>query len=186
MAEPSKIFVIGMFKTGLPTLHVALWKMGLKVFMNNPCYFSEWWLKDIEASVEKNPDATKFYPDIIEGMKGFDVGIYHPFMYIYPWLDVTFPGSKFLLTQRDVTGVIKTTSDQSQNFKDITISETKVSDRYLSHQASVMAYFKDNPNLLAMNFDTGDGWNKLCSFLGTDIPQENFPASDTGDFKITP
>lgn len=181
-----KIFVIGMFKTGLPTLHVAFWKMGLKVFVNNPYYFTDWWLKDIEAEGEKTPDATQFYPDIIEGMKEYDVGMYHPFMYIYPWLDTTFPDSKFLLTQRDPVDVVKTTSAQVQNFKDVIISDTKVSDRYLNHQASVMAYFNGSPNLLAMNFDTGDGWAKLCSFLGVDIPQENFPASDTGDVKISP
>ena len=40
----------------------------------------------------------------------------------------------------------------------------------------INTYFKNRPNdLLVMNICEGDGWEMLCPFLGTDIPDVPFP-----------
>ncbi len=48
--------------------------------------------------------------------------------------------------------------------------------RYNDHNKEVVEYFKDRPNdFLIMDFSNGDGWEKLCPFLGCDIPKIDFP-----------
>ena len=39
-----------------------------------------------------------------------------------------------------------------------------------------MKYFRERPqDLLVLDFAKGDGWEKLCRFLGADIPESEFP-----------
>jgi len=169
----SKIFVIGMFKTGLASTEVALEKLGLKVYRNNPYQINQWLQKDIMelASDEFNLDIAEFNTDIIEGMKTCDAGSHHPFMFIYPWLDETFPGSRFILTQRDVSHVIRSTNNVIQFCKKGMVSNQKISDRYTFHQGQVLNYFKNRQkDLLIMNYENKDGWIKLCSFLKIPCP----------------
>ncbi len=48
--------------------------------------------------------------------------------------------------------------------------------RFEQHNKEVIDYFKDRPNdLLVLDLAKGDGWEKLCSFLGADIPNVPFP-----------
>ena len=47
---------------------------------------------------------------------------------------------------------------------------------YRKHRQGILEYFKDRPeDLLIMDFAYGDGWDKLCSFLSKEIPDEPFP-----------
>jgi len=47
---------------------------------------------------------------------------------------------------------------------------------YDIHHRIIREYFKDKPyNLLELNIVNGNGWEKLCSFLGLEIPQTEFP-----------
>jgi hypothetical protein len=40
----------------------------------------------------------------------------------------------------------------------------------------VKEYFRDRPDdLLVMNICAGEGWEKLCPFLGLAIPKVKFP-----------
>jgi hypothetical protein len=49
---------------------------------------------------------------------------------------------------------------------------------YRLHQKNARDYFRDRPqDFLVMDICNGDGWEKLCPFLGiSDIPQKPFPA----------
>jgi len=184
MPEIPKIFVIGMFKTGLASTELAFYKLGYRVFRNNPFFLLKWFDKDIMVSNGEYLDETQYNSDIIEAMNRFDVGSHHPFMFIYPWLDTTFPNSKFILTQRDVGHVIKSTMNQIKYVKDFRsiYSEDKIASRYLSHQSSVIDYFKGSKNLLTMNYEQGDGWGKLCEFLNIPAPKTDFPHDHKGDY----
>ena len=52
-------------------------------------------------------------------------------------------------------------------------------DRYKNHNREVNEYFKDRPDdLLVMDVTAGDGWEKLCPFLGVDIPDIDFPPAN--------
>jgi hypothetical protein len=45
-----------------------------------------------------------------------------------------------------------------------------------THQRNVLWYFQDRPSdLLMFDLCGGDGWEKLCSFLGKPIPDQPFP-----------
>jgi hypothetical protein len=44
------------------------------------------------------------------------------------------------------------------------------------HRAEVSEYFEGREDkLLVMNFERGDGWAKMCAFLGEDVPATDFP-----------
>ena len=50
-------------------------------------------------------------------------------------------------------------------------------DAYLSYDKRVRHFFRDKPEnrFLEMNIVDGDGWEPLCEFLETDIPDRPFP-----------
>jgi len=50
--------------------------------------------------------------------------------------------------------------------------------RYLEHNALVMATIAPE-RLLVMDIGAGDGWQKLCPFLGYDVPNVAFPHEHT-------
>lgn len=51
-------------------------------------------------------------------------------------------------------------------------------DYYNKYNNEVRNYFNGKDNFLEMNIEDGDGWNKLCSFLGESIPDMPFPHSN--------
>jgi hypothetical protein len=103
-------------------------------------------------------------------------------------LDRWYPGSKFILTTRDVDGWLDSRERHvranqqrvaSGEYKGswLTIDrEAWMAERSAHHEA-VERYFADRPEgLLAMNIVGGDGWEELCSFLGRrPVPREPFP-----------
>jgi hypothetical protein len=49
-------------------------------------------------------------------------------------------------------------------------------ERYERHNREVLEYFKDRPgDLLVFDIPKDVGWEKICNFLGHDIPNEPFP-----------
>lgn len=59
-------------------------------------------------------------------------------------------------------------------------------DYYRRHNESVREFFKENNaehRLLDICFETDDSWNRLCNFLGTSVPEQSFPKSNTHDQK---
>jgi hypothetical protein len=54
-------------------------------------------------------------------------------------------------------------------------------DRFNAHNDGVQAYFKDRPqDLLVMTLAGGDGWERLCPFLGTKTLTTPFPHANKG------
>ncbi|MDH3690103.1 MAG: hypothetical protein OEU36_11565 [Gammaproteobacteria bacterium] len=52
---------------------------------------------------------------------------------------------------------------------------------YLSRNEGIKEYFRDRPDdLLVVDWENGDGWPELCSFLGTEIPSVGFPQENIG------
>lgn len=50
---------------------------------------------------------------------------------------------------------------------------------YHRHHADVRRYFADRPDdLLEMRIAEGDGWEKLCPFLGVEVPDGEFPRTN--------
>ncbi len=111
----------------------------------------------------------------------------NPWPIIYKELDAKFPDSKFILTVREPELWLKS---QVRHFGR---NETPMRKwiygvgcpenneniylrRFENHNNDVLCYFNNRPqDLLVMDLAKGDGWKKLCSFLGTDIPNIQFP-----------
>ena len=169
----TKVFCIGLPKTGTTSLGVALQKLGYQVTGPNG-------LQD--PKIEENA-----IPMAFELAEQFDAFRDTPWPVIYQELDKQFPGSKFILSLRDPESWILS---QVRHFgrKETPMrqwmfgagcpegNEAIYMQRFDEHKKSVLRYFKNRPqDLLVMDFDQGDEWEKLCSFLEIDSPDIAFP-----------
>jgi len=126
-------------------------------------------------------------------LRDLDGGADNGVLIFYKYLDFKFPGSKFVLTIRDLESwlvsaeyassifPIKGMDDDTPIMRRMILYETVTFDRqkyiaaYERHHADVRRYFAGRSDLLEMNLADGDGWDKLCPFLGLDPPAEPFP-----------
>jgi hypothetical protein len=169
----AKVFCIGFHKTGTSSMGVALRELGYKVTGPNGVH---------DPDIAKNV-LTMAY----EVAEEFDAFQDNPWPFLYREMDARYPGSKFILTSREPDSWIKS---QVRHFgtretpmrqwiygvgcpegnEDIYINRMK------SHDEEVKDYFKDRPDdFLVMDLPRGDGWDKLCPFLGADVPTNSFP-----------
>ena len=178
--DNTKIFCIGFHKTGTTSLAEALRILGYKVTGPNGVR---------DPNIAQN--ALKISDLLISKYDAFQD---NPWPVIYKELDKKYPGSKFILTLRDPQAWIRS------QIKHFGTHETPMRKwiygsgapkgneniyikRFNQHNQEVISYFRDRPgDLLVMDFAEGDGWNKLCSFLGKRIPGAPFPHSNaSGD-----
>lgn len=106
---------------------------------------------------------------------------------LFKELDITFPGSKFILTVRDegawwssVLGHFGRNSDVMQQLvcgADTGApfgNELRYRRIYSEHDSHVRCYFSGrDADFLELNFSSAVGWSELCEFLGrpaADIP----------------
>lgn len=117
--------------------------------------------------------------------------------YRFEELDQRFPGSKFILTERSEFGWLRSyeqfRSQQIAVGKELPMMREARRSReiiygtqefdpevwirgYRRHGQRVREYFANRPgDLLVMDIPSGDGWEKLCPFLGKAIPSTPFP-----------
>jgi hypothetical protein len=169
----AKVFCIGFHKTGTTSLEVALNQLGYRV---TGCFGT----KDPRIS-------EKVYDMADELVQKYDAFEDNPWPVIYKELDQKYPGSKFIHTIRPAESWIKS------QVRDFASTNTPMREwiygvgcpegneaiyvaRYERHNREVEEYFKDRPDdLLRFDLPRGDGWEKLCPFLETDIPDKPFP-----------
>ena len=46
---------------------------------------------------------------------------------------------------------------------------------YREYNRGVLEYFQGRDDLLVMDIEQGDGWDKLCDFLGCPVPDKPLP-----------
>jgi hypothetical protein len=110
----------------------------------------------------------------------------------YKYLDYKFPNSKFVLLMRDLKPWLDSAEyihghepvDRSEDlvimrrmllYGTAVFDREKFIDAYHRHHDDVKRYFHNRPeDLLEMNITSGDGWEKLCPFLGLPIPDHPF------------
>lgn len=176
-----KIWGIGLSKTGTTSLAHALEILGYK---------------------------TKDYPGIahyragdlssvdLEVVDAYDALTDTPIPSFYRELDARYPNSKFILTVRDRDGWLKSCKKQfteqlaakqneahNQLFMDLygctAFDEQKFLSGYERFVSGALEYFKNRPHdLLVINVVAGEGWEKLCPFLGQPIPEIPFPKAN--------
>lgn len=176
-----KIFGIGLSKTGTSSLASALQMLGFKV-------------KDYPGiEVYRPGDVSSIDRDLLEA---YDALTDTPIPSFYQALDRAFPGSKFILTVREREGWLRSCQKQfterlaakqneahNQLFLDLygttVFDAVKFTAGYDRFVAGVMDYFRQRPaDLLVMDIAAGEGWEKLCPFLGRDIPEVPFPKAN--------
>lgn len=166
-----KIFGIGLSKTGTTSLSEALNILGIKSIHKPRKEF----LKEKERGLP--------YFSTLKGYYGFTD---FPCWYIYKELDRLYPGSKFILTERDPEEWYESRKKHYQRRLDEGIklnwdmSENSMK-KMIKHNKEVMEYFENRPeDLLILNIIDGEGWEKLCPFLKRKIPKVPFPRKNVG------
>lgn len=183
---PTRIFGIGMHKTGTTSLHHAFGILGLK----SAHWQTAPWAKHVWREVTQNgrsPTLERFYC-------ACDL----PIPLIYQQLDRAYPGSKFILTIRDEWKWLKSVANhwnpernpfRHQWDSDVfthrvhnllygrrDFDPTTMLNRYRQHNAEVLEYFRGRENdLLVMDIDAGHSWPELCRFLNVPVPNEPYP-----------
>lgn len=180
-AMNSKVFGIGLSKTGTTSLAKALEILGYKT-LDNP---------GIERYLAGNIDSlNKELLDTYEAITDT------PIPSFYRELDQHYPNSKFILTIRDMNDWLLSCKKQftpkladKQNtahnnlFMDLyqttVFDEEKFRSGYQKFVSSVLEYFSDRQgDLLVFDVSAGHGWVELCSFLEKPLPNVQFPKAN--------
>jgi Sulfotransferase domain len=170
-----KVFCIGEPKTGTQSLAAALRFLGFR---------HKGWDRDLWDEFERGDHAAVY--EAADRFESFDSG---PWGALYKELDRRYPGSKFVLSIRDRESWSRSHErhfaadgeGQRQirpNFwiADYAAKRDEIVRRYEEKNADVIAHFADRPaSLLVMDVCGGDGWERLCPFLGLRVPSRPFP-----------
>ncbi len=183
----SKVFGIGWAKTGTTTLGECFKTLGLNHQSQR---------LDLVLDLAKN-DLSR----ILELAKEKDSFEDWPWIILYQELDEAFPGSRFILTQRDSKNWLLSYQNMIQKKRQVSeklnairrilyslpfpdVSERDLVERYNQHNEEIMLYFQDRPDdLLVVDWEKGDGWETLCQFLGKEIPDAPFPHKNKGTYQ---
>ena len=185
----SKIFGVGLNKTGTNSLNEALKILGFRSihYPHDEKTYNELSMGNFKLSIMDHYDAAN------------DLSI-APY---YSELDQVFPNSKFILTVRDKQGWLKSNInhwshnkylyDESielgykQKFgRFVTLATfgcyqfnaSRFSMVYDRHCQNVVDYFGDR--VLVYDICGGQTWEPLCEFLNIDVPEDPFPHSNKG------
>lgn len=178
----SKIFGVGMPKTGTSSLHRALQILGF-----SSCHFphDDTTVKELELGNYRLSILDKY--DAISDV---------PVPAIFAQLDQSWPGSKFILTEREVDSWLD--SCEHAWFNEDKAMPRRKHYRYFyrallygcagynrdrfrwvfnKHTELVKEHFSGDKEqqLLVLNIAGGEGWDKLCPFLDVPIPDQEFP-----------
>ena len=187
----TKIICIGVSKTGLSSIARALQKLGFTHIGYDEKLWQEYKSGNFQPILETAKqyetftDAPWHAPDL-HPVRGPD---------FYKILDEEFPNSKFILTIRDAI----TWKESHKNWwiqkrgkyipPELTIyypdgySQTTATRLYRERNKSIIDYFRGRFNdLLIINICAGEGWDKLCQFLGKEIPSASFPHENKGKY----
>jgi len=138
--------------------------------------------KELEVVLQRNKKQNKrFFHGLDKKFKGFsDFGG----EFYYKTLYRQYPNSKFILTLRPfedwINSVVAMEKNHKEPYYDTEASEharvEALENNYFTFKKEIREYFKDKPNsFLEIDICGGDGWTKLCNFLGKEIPNVPFP-----------
>jgi len=168
-----KVFGVGFHKTGTTSLGQALALLGYRV------------CGDVAtADPLIGERAIGFARELTQRFDAFQD---NPWPIIYRELAEWYPDGKFILTVRDTD---KWLASMVAFFKErdspmrawiygtgvVRGNEAIYRARYERHNREVREFFRARPDqFLELDFAAGDGWEKLCPFLGVPVPQAPFP-----------
>ena len=176
-----KVFGIGLGRTGTKSLTHALEQLGFKT-LHCPGFH-------MDAPGRVRVDWSDF--DSHDAVTDEGAAL------VYRDADLRYPGSKFILTIRDMERWLRSRSAVSEMMRDSWASNPAVgalhealygaptfdgrlyAEAHGQHIAEARTYFADRRrDLLVMDICGGDGWEKLCPFLQRPVPDMHFPKSN--------
>jgi hypothetical protein len=171
-----KIFGIGLSKTGTTSLAEALKILGYKT-VHNPMRFVS--LKNSILSLDYSQ------VDQYEALTDIQIARF------FKELDLRYPGSKFVLTTRDIDGWLDSCRNHFNQYRSAPnnakalnssiygtylFDAEKFREAYMRHYADVISYFSNrNSDLLLLDLREENKWEKLCNFLSKSIPNKSYP-----------
>jgi len=176
MASKNKVFGIGLYKTGTTSLGHALKRLGFN---------HKFWDEKLKQKYDEGD-----YEFIFREAENYDSFEDVPWCRdeFYKEIDKRFPGSKFILTKREMKSWIKSWEEHNSAKRlrkrpyelwKRGYSEKKkleVIARHEKHIEGILKYFQERPeDLLVIDICGGEGWEKLCPFLGLPVQTEPFP-----------
>lgn len=155
----SLILGIGMNKTGTASLQKALNILGFNCLH---------WARKVKTVARQNKRHGK--PPLHSLDEEYNAFCDSPINYMFRELDAAYPGSKFILTVRDMDPWI--ISRMSQFGGSPALHRRK----WDEHTAAVYKHFAERQDdLLVYDVCGGDGWEPLCAFLNLPVPDRTFP-----------
>jgi hypothetical protein len=179
-----KVFGLGLSKTGTSSLTEALERLGIRSihYPHDAATLDELRAGDYRLSILREYQAVVDIPVA-------------PF---YAQLDAAWPGSRFILTVREREAWLRSAEmhwrllmQWWENFPDfkrfhefisactygtIGFNRERFAWVYDTHLRSVREYFAGRPgDFLEMDICGGEGWERLCPFLGVGVPGGPFP-----------
>ncbi len=191
MKQP-RVFCIGLSKTGTTSLTAALKTLGYRA-------------KHFPIRMIRYRDGVLSYDRSIAAR--YDALSDLPIARFYRDLDRAFPGSKFILTVRQIDDwldscrrhvwpgqLIRADTWFNRLHRDmydaIDYDEQRFRNAYIRHVDDVHTYFEGREDdLLEFNVADGDSWPPLCTFLDKKRPDGPFPRQDclySRFFKLVP
>ena len=143
----SKVFGIGLSRTGTKSLAAALQALGYNTLHYCP--------------LVNNGSAVS-----LEDIKKYDAVVSTSFYRMYSTLDLQYPNSKFILTTRDKGQWFSSISKYSDHWNSSDLKK---------YEDEVGTYFENRSSLLRLETARDDAWNNLCVFLSKTKPQISFP-----------
>lgn len=182
-----KIFCIGLNKTGTSSLHLAMEMLGFRSLHHAPDGAPDpaRAAREIVARMTAAADAGE---PMLVGLEDYDAfSDIDPVMRRFDLLDAQYPGSKFVLTERDTDDWLASRARHVERNR-LAAAEGRYTGSFLEvdfdawrrekreHRAAVDAFFRDRPDdLLVIDLCAGEGFEKLCPFLGVPPPEAEFP-----------
>jgi hypothetical protein len=182
-----KIFCIGLNKTGTRSLSDALEVLGYRSL--------HWGGSDAPTALRRGPEIRRAVEralaegrPLLENIE--DADAYSDILALsanFDLLDQQYPGSKFILTVRDLDEWLDSrrrhveTNIERQARGEyagtfVVVDYPAWTTERTEHEGRVRAYFADRPDdLLVLDISAGDGWEALCPFLGVPVPEVPFP-----------
>ena len=180
-SQAQKIFCIGLSKTGTTSLARALEILGYRTrdYIGVTRYASG----DLSCIDLTEIDAHDAFTDT-------------PIPSFYRELDKRYPGSKFILTTRNMDDWLRSCAKQftprivsKQNdatrqlhtdlYGCFEFAAEKYASGYTRFVEGVLDYFRDRPqDLLVAEICDGDTWERLCAFLDKPVPESPFPVTN--------
>lgn len=171
-----RVFGIGLNKTGTISLHEALETLGFRSL--------HWGGPEVRRTVER---ARAEGRPLVEDLPGYDAfSDIWALSEAFALLDVQYPGSRFVLTTRPVEDwvesrrrhVERNRARRREGLYEGTFLEVEPEawrEEYHRHHARVRSHFAGRDDLLELRITEGEGYERLCPFLGVADPGLPFP-----------